>query len=440
MSRLPRSLFTGTVPVLSGPPQSSQHKMLALAFAILSNLAAAPSTNAVDTFVGAKVSAGNLPPALPPAPPVAPPPPPADKSSAWGYVEVLIASVFFGSNFVPVKRYETYDGMYYQWVMCSAIWMTGLLIQLLVYAVPSIVGDVDVHGAHGDLQPDEMIATGRPDEYSVKFVPVACLGGALWATGNTLSVPVINMIGLSLGLLIWGSANMLMGWASGMFGLVTNGHGDLEHLKSPPLNYAGVALTVIALGMYTQIKPAEQTRAVNSDVGGMNDVLLSNDAATTKQQGVKRMLGIFGAVVAGILFGNTFSPPSWVKANHHGPTNDLDYIFSHFTGIFATSTLWFIVYCVIMRGSPMINNRLTLPAMLSGVMWAIAQTMWFLANTAMSQSVAFPMICSGPGIVSALWGVFAFGEISGTRNYVVLCLAILTALTGCIMIGLSKGS
>jgi glucose uptake protein GlcU len=271
-------------------------------------------------------------------------------------------------------------------------------------------------------------------------VPVACLGGALWATGNTLSVPVINMIGLSLGLLIWGSANMLMGWASGMFGLVTNGHGDLEHLKSPPLNYAGVALTVIALGMYTQIKPAEQTRAVNYDVGGMNDVLLSNHAATTKQQSVKRMLGIFGAVAAGILFGNTFSPPSWVKANHHGPTNDLDYIFSHFTGIFATSTLWFIVYCVIMRGSPMINNRLTLPAMLSGVMWAIAQTMWFLANTAMSQSVAFPMICSGPGIVSALWGVFAFGEISGARNYVVLCLAILTALTGCIMIGLSKGS
>jgi len=235
---------------------------------------------------------------------------------------------------------------------------------------------------------------------------------------------------------------MLMGWASGMFGLVTNGHGDLETLTNPALNYVGLTLAIVALGMYTQIKPAEQSRPVNSDGGSdmheMDDVLLDNPTMK-KQQGVTRMMGILAAVVAGVLFGNTFSPPSWVKENNHGPANDLDYIFSHFTGIFATSTVWFIVYCVIMRGSPMINNRLTLPAMLSGVMWAIAQTMWFLANAALSQSIAFPLITSGPGIISALWGVFVFGEISGTRNYLVLCLAIITALTGCIMIGLSKG-
>ena len=26
------------------------------------------------------------------------------------YLQVLTATIFFGSNFVPVKRYETYDG------------------------------------------------------------------------------------------------------------------------------------------------------------------------------------------------------------------------------------------------------------------------------------------------------------------------------------------
>jgi hypothetical protein len=34
-----------------------------------------------------------------------------------------------------------------------------------------------------------------------------------------MCVPVIKLIGLSMGLLIWGSTNMLMGWASGQFGL-----------------------------------------------------------------------------------------------------------------------------------------------------------------------------------------------------------------------------
>ena len=91
-----------------------------------------------------------------------------------------------------------------------------------------------------------------------------------------------------------------------------------------------------------------------------------------------------------------------------------------------------------MRSAPRINPRVILPGMLSGLMWATAQTCWFIANDALSVSVAFPIITSGPGIVSALWGVLVFGEISGTRNYVVLCSAIVLALTGCTMIGMSK--
>ena len=86
----------------------------------------------------------------------------------------------------------------------------------------------------------------------------------------------------------------------------------------------------------------------------------------------------------------------------------------------------------------MINPRLTLPGFISGVMWAIAQTMWFLANDQLSVSVAFPIITSGPGIVSALWGVFVFGEIQGRRNYLVLCSAIFTAVLGCVLIAMSK--
>ena len=44
------------------------------------------------------------------------------------------------------------------------------------------------------------------------------LGGFLWCTGNMMCGPVINLIGLSMGLLIWGSFNMVCGWASGTFG------------------------------------------------------------------------------------------------------------------------------------------------------------------------------------------------------------------------------
>lgn len=174
------------------------------------------------------------------------------------------------------------------------------------------------------------------------------------------------------------------------------------------------------------------------------------------------------AIVAGLLFGNTFTPPEVLRKNHHGPAQSLDYVFSHYTGIFATSTVWFILYCAYMRGSPRINPRLTLPGLLSGVMWGIAQACWFIANDALSVTVAFPIITSGPGIVSAMWGgaraevrrdawadparmqltslacrcvrgaVFVFGEIRGARNYAVLGAAIFFALIGCVLIGMSS--
>ena len=44
-----------------------------------------------------------------------------------GYAAVLVATICFGSNFVPVKRFETGDGMFFQWVMASAIFAWGCL-------------------------------------------------------------------------------------------------------------------------------------------------------------------------------------------------------------------------------------------------------------------------------------------------------------------------
>ena len=53
-------------------------------------------------------------------------------------------------------------------------------------------------------------------------------------------------------------------------------------------------------------------------------------------------------------------------------------------------------------------------------------------------AVAFPLITSGPGIVSSLWGVFVFKEITSRRNFAVLAAAISLALTGCALIGVAK--
>lgn len=342
-------------------------------------------------------------------------------SEATGYLAVLVATLFFGSNFVPVKRYETYDGMFYQWVMCSGVWLTGLTVQMFLFAVPPATdGAWTANGEWNATTPIEL--TGRPDPYSVKFLPMACLGGFLWATGNTMSVQIINRIGLSMGILIWGSANMLTGWATGIFGLFT-GHADhfAEGTDHATLNYIGVALAVLALSLYTQVKTGEPSvKTVNRTTTNGSQPLSSQGTLPLEAPDVEllatqndddapaatgnKAVGVVMAIIAGILFGNTFTPPEVLRKNGHGPTQSLDYVFSHYTGIFATSTFWFVLYCAYMRGSPRVNPRLILPAMLSGIMWGIAQACWFVANDALSVTVAFPVITSGPGIVSALWG------------------------------------
>lgn len=167
-------------------------------------------------------------------------------SAGIGFACAGVAIVFFGSNFVPVKRFETHDGIFFQWVLCTGIWFFGFLVQLVLLATDG--GSAAAPAANASAA--ELLAY-RPDPYSVKFFPFAMWGGAFWALGNTMAVPVINSIGLSMGMLIWGCTNMLMGWATGAFGLF----GTTVDKVDPTLNYTGVALVVAALCIFTFIEP-----------------------------------------------------------------------------------------------------------------------------------------------------------------------------------------
>ena len=53
--------------------------------------------------------------------------------------------------------------------------------------------------------------------------------------------------------------------------------------------------------------------------------------------------------------------------------DSLDYVFAHFCGILVTSVFWFTVYVFIKKNEPVVNPRVCVPAMLSGIMWGIAQ-------------------------------------------------------------------
>ena len=99
-----------------------------------------------------------------------------------------------------------------------------------------------------------------------KFEPLAMLGGALWCAGNAMAVPIINMLGLALGMSVWCVANMATGWASGVFGILGL---EKQPVPSPVLNYIGAAVAASSIVLFTLVRnsPASQSDSANSSSG-----------------------------------------------------------------------------------------------------------------------------------------------------------------------------
>lgn len=142
--------------------------------------------------------------------------------------------------------------------------------------------------------------------------------------------------------------------------------------------------------------------------------------------GQKTLFGFGASVLSGLLYGVNFNPPTYVS-NHlcdfapascatlpdvcnstaydywtpeksgcfEGLPNDnqaKNLVFSHFVGIWLTSTVYFLLYCLATKNTPKIYTDATFPGIISGMIWAIAQISWFFANADLGQATSFPII------------------------------------------------
>lgn len=118
-------------------------------------------------------------------------------------------------------------------------------------------------------------------------------------------------------------------------------------------------------------------------------------------------------MMAGSFYGTTFMPVIYVQQKPDASKNGLDYVFAHFLGIWLTSTIIFVLYSIAKKNSPWWpSSQAILPALLSGILWAIAQSAWFVANAALLEPVTFPVVATCPAVIATLISVFVFKEIT----------------------------
>ena len=291
-----------------------------------------------------------------------------------------------------------------------------------------------------------------------KFEPVAMLGGALWCTGNVMAVPIINMVGMALGMSVWCVANMVTGWASGVAGILGV---EKQEVNNPVLNYIGAGVAAVSIVLFACIKNDPSKKSEDEETGafdeeGVNEPLMGKGnvqeggageeeedgmARCTKKMNpvLRRIIGLLMAVVSGFFYGTNFNPPQYRMEHGKDASQEiLDYVFPHFTGILVMSTLIVVVYCCFTRNSPTVYRRSLLPGLASGAIWAVAQVAWFLANKNLKFPVSFPIITSGPAVIATLWGVLLFHEIRGKKQIILLVIALAVTIIGVVLIALSS--
>jgi len=336
-----------------------------------------------------------------------------------------------------------------------------------------------------------------------------------------MTVPIVRLIGLGLGMLLWGTSCLVAGWASGKFGLFGLHPQPMTH---PILNYCGVMVAIVSGVAFMLIRPSsdekpesekdteaqtneeerplmpnkahvldtvnedkEKTFFVETDEAAESDdeksqktlkqrflhyvhmdnhqdlrhfmmhyfhldalslpyaeemtrhclpiTLFHLDTMPTLE---KRILGVLMAIIAGSLYGVSFNPTQWLIDNDpEAPRQAVLYFYSHICGILLSSTFYFIIYCVLSRNKPQVFPQVTLPALISGFMWSLAQLAYFKATSGLGMVITTPIATVGPGVVGALWSVFVFHEIRGRSNYLTLVVAIAMSTIAILMIAFS---
>ncbi|KAG9414336.1 hypothetical protein AC1031_013538 [Aphanomyces cochlioides] len=169
-----------------------------------------------------------------------------------GYIGVTMAVVFFGTTYVPAKQYPTYDGMVFQWYMCSGILAVGLLWGLF------------------SNQWDHFAEQG------MYMFPQGLFGGALFALANVLIPTVVNTLGLGVGFMLWNGANITMGYLVSRFGTQIVVQHDITIVpiglfgvkptipSNPWLSALGILFMLASIVVYGKVQPklAQPTKTI----------------------------------------------------------------------------------------------------------------------------------------------------------------------------------
>lgn len=136
-----------------------------------------------------------------------------------GGAAALVGVLMFGTNYVPVRRCETHDGLMFGWAMGNGALGVGLLARVA---------------------------------FGGEVLSLGLLGGAIWSVSNALVLPVVKMLGLGVGFALYHGVNLVVGYLVGRLGLF-GAPVDSPHI--PVLCDCSVLILLLSLVVMVRVEP-----------------------------------------------------------------------------------------------------------------------------------------------------------------------------------------
>ncbi|RCN47628.1 hypothetical protein ANCCAN_06294, partial [Ancylostoma caninum] len=217
-----------------------------------------------------------------------------------GLFAAVVASVLFGSVFVPIKRVAAGDGQNSissgSDDIMGTLHFPGFTAQLFM-CIGAFMAAAVVHGLL----------------YFPPFYGFAMISGALWCTANAFAIQIMNRLGMALSVLVWNTMSCLTGWATsryGLFGL------PAAIPASTVLNYLGIVGLIAGGSMYLFVKNDKSGTADIGEIDGKHSQGHSTDGCSEKNKEIpviERALSFLSAMLSGLFYGTMWLPISYIR-------------------------------------------------------------------------------------------------------------------------------
>jgi hypothetical protein len=212
------------------------------------------------------------------------------------------------------------------------------------------------------------------------------------------TVPIIKCIGIGVGSLFWNIVGLVFGWAYARFGWF----GIRAEIPSNIyLNYLAICFAILSTIVLLFVKTTNTHVLVNKKIKNNElDIFDKMDSYFKQKFNInwfKHLLGICLSIFSGITGAFIYVPQLYVMSSEFDASQDNnDYAFSLSCGIMLSSLFYFIIYCIVLKNKPKIYPEIIIPSFLTGLLWAIANTLYFIAANRLDPAISFPISNSLP--------------------------------------------